>query len=86
MVHPPKTKTVRYDLSIEPIVAALRETVTRIAAQMVLVVAGSVTSARSGNRLGEPLNMIRVYPRSSRRLGHRPDVCALTIILLRLLV
>lgn len=34
-------QTVRYDLSIAPIVATLRETVTRIAAQMVLVVAGS---------------------------------------------
>ena len=39
---PAEDEAVRYDLSIEPIVAALRETVTRIAAQMVLVVAGSV--------------------------------------------
>ena len=46
-------EAVRYDVSIEPIVAALRETVTRIAAQMVLVVAGSANSARSRNYLGE---------------------------------
>ena len=47
-------EALRYDLSIEPIVAALRETVTRIAAQMVLVVAGSALGQGREIALGSP--------------------------------
>ena len=78
-------EAVRYDLSIRPLVVALREGVTRIAAEMVLVVVGGALG--QGREIaGRALNMIWKCPPWLRRSGHRPDVCALTITLLRPLV
>lgn len=57
-------EAVRYDLSIRPLVAALREGVTRIAAQMVLVVARGA--------LWEGLEIAW-----ESRTEHDPDVSAL---------